>query len=59
MVKTTEELKTISDARLLEIYEIAKVHMVDFDSFYCVEYSFGTIVNELQSRGYRLRWVKN
>ncbi|MBR3823577.1 MAG: hypothetical protein IKJ39_00090 [Lachnospiraceae bacterium] len=58
MVKTKNELKKASDKYLLEIYEEAKEHPEDFETFYCTDYAYREIESELESRGYQLKWVK-
>lgn len=58
MVKTIKELKQVSDNYLLEMYEIVQEHEDNVRDFYCVEYSFGDIVDELESRGYRRGWTR-
>ena len=58
MVKTKKELSEVSDGYLLEIYEEAKEHAEDFETYYYTEFTYREIESELESRGYLLKWVK-
>ena len=62
MIKTLNELRTAKDKEVLRCIDEIKTDNIstsDFQTRYSTDYSYSSLINELKSRGYSQKWVKD
>ena len=62
MIKTLNELRNAKDSEVLACMEEVKTSGVktsDFQTTFETDYSYSTLAQELTTRGYVQKWVKN